>query len=218
MGLISGLGKGIWNVGKGLGSAYVDIGKGLGKEAIHLGKNSPGFVGSNFATAIGTAAAGAAVGGLMTDEQAGENSRDRIGKGAIGGSLMGLSSMGAGAMGFAATGGLAAAGSALSNIYGIGAKSISLPKNMDSMKLGDMTGAKFTGFGKAMLGLGAVAQGVRGADEAFIKSRTGRSDGRVRSATPMIPNYSQQTSGGSYSNNGGATGDLVFALNNLRHG
>ena len=55
-----------------------------------------------------------------------------------------------------------------------------------------------------------LASGVPGAGEQFIKNRQGTNfDQQATTSAPRVP---------AYANNGGATGDLVFALNNLRHG
>ena len=66
---------------------------------------------------------------------------------------------------------------------------------------------------KLGIGLAATAQLAAGAPQAIKQANTNRQgtnfDNRPVTSAPRTP---------SYANNGGATGDLVFALNNLRHG
>lgn len=57
---------------------------------------------------------------------------------------------------------------------------------------------------------GAMIAGAPAAGRQYIDNRQGTNyDQQVTSVAPRVPAYAQ---------NGGATGDLVFALNNLRHG
>lgn len=71
-------------------------------------------------------------------------------------------------------------------------------------------GLKATGLGKAVAIGGSIAAGTPQAIQTLNKNRQGTNyDSQPVSMAPTIP---------AYSNNGGATGDLVFALNNLRHG
>ena len=71
-------------------------------------------------------------------------------------------------------------------------------------------GLKATKFG---VGLAATAQLMAGTPQAVKQwndNRMGTNfDNQPVTSAPRVP---------SYANNGGATGDLVFALNNLRHG
>ena len=66
---------------------------------------------------------------------------------------------------------------------------------------------------KLGVGLVATAQLAAGTPQAIKQANTNRQgtnfDSRPVTSAPRTP---------SYANNGGATGDLVFALNNLRHG
>lgn len=66
---------------------------------------------------------------------------------------------------------------------------------------------------KLGVGLAATAQLAVGTPQAIKQANTNRQgtnfDSRPVTSAPRTP---------SYANNGGATGDLVFALNNLRHG
>ncbi len=71
-------------------------------------------------------------------------------------------------------------------------------------------GIKATGLGTTLAVGGSLASGVPDAAKKWNESRKGTNqDQQVTSIAPSIP---------AYANNGGATGDLVFALNNLRHG
>lgn len=67
-----------------------------------------------------------------------------------------------------------------------------------------------TPLGAAAAGTVMFAAGTPGAVKGYLDNRQGtRTDQQVTTSTPKVPAYAQ---------NGGATGDLVFALNNLRHG
>lgn len=73
-----------------------------------------------------------------------------------------------------------------------------------------LIGWRATGRGVAVAGGVALISGTPGAAKQFVKSRQGTNiDNQPVTPAPSIP---------AYANNGGATGDLVFALNNLRHG
>ena len=86
-----------------------------------------------------------------------------------------------------------------------------------------LIGWKFTKRGKAALTAGALLMGTGPAAKDYATSRTGRNDGQLHRVTPTISNpyeISQQmvynsSMGHSYADNAGATGDLVFALDNL---
>lgn len=73
-----------------------------------------------------------------------------------------------------------------------------------------LVGWRTTGRGVAVAGGIALISGTPGAAKQFVNSRQGTNiDNQPVTPAPSIP---------AYANNGGATGDLVFALNNLRHG
>ena len=86
-------------------------------------------------------------------------------------------------------------------------------------------GRKINKKGLALVAVGATAmQGARDTKE-YIDSRQGMNDGQLYSSTPRMGTpyqlseqmaYSQH--GRSFADNAGATGDLVFALNNMRNG
>lgn len=67
---------------------------------------------------------------------------------------------------------------------------------------------KFTGLGVAALGAGSLIKGVKGAYNTLMNDKIGQRDGYISSVTPQI----------RLADNAGATGDLVFALNNNRRG
>ena len=88
-----------------------------------------------------------------------------------------------------------------------------------------MIGWKFTKRGKMAMTAGALLVGSVGATKDYTESRVGRNDGQLYKPTPTMSNPYDLSSqmayssiGQSYANNAGATGDLVFALNNLRNG
>ena len=73
----------------------------------------------------------------------------------------------------------------------------------------NLLGHKASALGVAAYAGASVVNGVRGAWDDFNRNRMGTHDGQIRRATPRTP---------SYSNNAGATGDLVFAMNANRRG
>ena len=88
-----------------------------------------------------------------------------------------------------------------------------------------MIGWKFTKRGKMAMTAGALLVGSVGATKDYTESRIGRNDGQLYKPTPTMSNpydlssqMAHSSIGQSYANNAGATGDLVFALNNLRNG
>lgn len=61
-----------------------------------------------------------------------------------------------------------------------------------------------------VIGAGAVIAGTPAAAKSYAQNRQGQNyDNQAVTSAPRLPAYQQ---------NAGATGDLVFALNNLRHG
>ena len=71
-------------------------------------------------------------------------------------------------------------------------------------------GMKATGLGVVAAGAFQVASGTPQAVKDWNKNRMGTNmDSQPVTSAPRVPAYAQD---------GGATGDLVFALNNLRHG
>ena len=71
-------------------------------------------------------------------------------------------------------------------------------------------GMKATGLGVAAAATFQVGAGTPEAVKSWNQNRQGTNyDRQPVTSAPKVPAYAQ---------NGGATGDLVFALNNLRHG
>jgi hypothetical protein len=219
MGFMSGLGSIAKGIGKvGLGSAHVagdigmDISKGVGKSLINQ-FNTRG------AAVVGTVLAGATAGAILADQDGQVDPRKAAFKGgawgaglaAFGGSTLG-STLGIGA-GLGSTLGLGAAGAAMIGVNALGTVGrgmIKTPKG--PVGLGDLGEFKLNKATAIPLILGASAfKGIADGVSAFEKSRMGTNDGMMRNATPIVP-VQQQSSGGSYSNNAGATGDLVFSM------
>jgi hypothetical protein len=86
-------------------------------------------------------------------------------------------------------------------------------------------GRKFNKKGLALVAVGATAmQGGRDV-KRYLDERTGTNDGQLYRPTPMMSTPYQlseqmaySSHGRSFADNAGATGDLVFALNNMRNG
>ena len=68
-----------------------------------------------------------------------------------------------------------------------------------------------TGKGASILGVGMAAYGVSDSMNILQESRQGTASGEMMTSTPMIDM-------GGMVDNGGATGDLVFAMNRNRRG
>ena len=89
-----------------------------------------------------------------------------------------------------------------------------------------MIGKLFTGKAKTAIFAAGILGGTFTAGKDYLtEGRTGYNDGQLYRLTPTQTNPYQLSSqmassqmGHSYADNGGATGDLVFALNNMRHG
>ena len=86
-------------------------------------------------------------------------------------------------------------------------------------------GRKFNKKGTALIMGGALAMSTGSEAKQYINARAGQNDGRLYGTTPTMSTpymlseqmaYSQH--GRSFADNAGATGDLVFALNNMRNG
>ena len=86
-------------------------------------------------------------------------------------------------------------------------------------------GRKFNKKGLALVAVGATAmQGGRDVKQ-YLDNRQGTNDGRIYRPTTQISTPYQlseqmaySSHGRSFADNAGATGDLVFALNDMRHG
>lgn len=71
--------------------------------------------------------------------------------------------------------------------------------------------------GIAIVGAGALIAGTPKAAKQYVDDRRGNGRSELMPIAPQVPSYSDSRTP-AYADNGGATGDLVFALNNLRHG
>lgn len=200
MGLDLGTGRGFKPNGLGSVFSLGAIGAGLGAASTAL------FSEGTINPAIG-AAVGGAVGGLAGPLSG--VAMGMVGSGAIGvakamPSIMG--GVGSGVLASTpyiagiATQGMARAGS---GVWRVGSKLINWNENADAFNK-----VKLSGFGKTLLVGGALMEGVKGSYNKIIESQMGTNMG-MQTMTPKIP---------SYANNGGATGDLVFALNANKRG
>ena len=86
-------------------------------------------------------------------------------------------------------------------------------------------GRKFNKRGLALIAVGSTAMAGGRETKQYLDNRTGSNDGQLYSSTPRMSTpyqLSQQMAysshGQSFADNAGATGDLVFALNNMRNG
>lgn len=67
---------------------------------------------------------------------------------------------------------------------------------------------KFSGFGLSVMAAGSLLSGTKKAFNTFMEDKMGQRDGYISTSTPQI----------RLMDDAGATGDLVFALNNNRRG
>lgn len=79
-----------------------------------------------------------------------------------------------------------------------------------------LLGVKANWKGHALAVPAALAIGAPAAAREYLDMRRGQNDGQLYTNAPV--NTYGQAMGHSYANNAGATGDLVFALHNQRHG
>ena len=86
-------------------------------------------------------------------------------------------------------------------------------------------GRKFNKKGLALVAVGATAMQGGKDMKRYLDERTGANDGQLYRPTPTMSTPYQlseqmaySSHGRSFADNAGATGDLVFALNNMRHG
>lgn len=212
MGFWSGVGK----LGKGIGKLGMGAAQGLGATTIGASKLVGHFPAKNmisnpglFAGAVGL---GVASGALIADAAGEDPKKGALAMGSVG---FGLASVGG--AGLVTTMGSAAAGAAVGGagvISELGSKMIKMPK--DPVGLGNLNDISLSGFGKVALGVGLIASGAGKAYKTFEKSRMGTNDGMLRTATPIVPQVESNSGGSSYTNNAGATGDLVFSMFNNR--
>lgn len=204
------VGKAGFGLGKGAVKGAAFGAEGLGKG---VGKFGQGVISHALSNPLGTAAfvgGSAFVGYQLADMENGDRA-GTAGKAALGAvaasAIPGMTTVGA-----AAAGGLAGAGMmAVGATYRLGQAMIKTPKEIT--KFSDMGKIELTKTGGALLTLGAVTEGMIGAARKWESIRMGKSDGMMHTQTPTLPQV-QDTP--SYQNNGGATGDLVFAMYNNR--
>lgn len=212
MGFLSGLGK------AGLGLAKVtgkvaDFGAdkfgklivGYGSSAINNAMKNP------LKTAAAIGAAGAA-GYVMGDIEKLAQPSQVAGSAMIGAAA--LSAIpGAATVGVGLGAGVVGVGASIGGLaYGLGRASVKVPDA--PINFSNMNDIKFTNLGKGLVFGSALYEGTGRAVNKFVQGRMGTNDGMMRTSTPIIPQ--NQSSGSSYLNNGGATGDLVFAMYNNR--
>lgn len=213
MGILKTLGKAGSGILSGTGKATMGAASGLGKATMSIGREVGRGLSKDLTKTAIAVGAGAAIGGVLADA----DGNAPIGKtAAIGAGIGALSTAipgGASVVGAIGAGGVALTASAGEAVGSIGKHMIKMPKG--PLTLDNLNEIKMTGLGKGLLTGAALLGGVRDGYRYFEKSRMGTNDGMLRTATPTVPIQKQQP---SYTNNGGATGDLVFALNNLRNG
>lgn len=216
MGFWKGLAKSGVGTLNGIGSATIGLTKGatiasrntVGKSLFNTVTSNPGKVGA--AVAIGAAAG--AIGGDLAKEDTSKTTMlgagTALGVSVLGGGFL-KSGLGAGAVGTVGAAAVGVAGHVVGAAGKLGASMIKMPDK--KVGLGNLNEIKFKK-GAIPLLAGAVAiGGLLKAEQKMTQSRMGTHDGMMRSATPIIP----QVSSGGY-DNGGATGDLVFAMRNNR--
>lgn len=92
----------------------------------------------------------------------------------------------------------------------IGGNEIPNPMKLIKKDEESLIGIKATKRGALLAGATMIATGTPGAVKQYVSNRQGTNmDNQPITSAPRTPAYAQ---------NAGATGDLVFALNNLRHG
>ena len=203
---LKGTGKLAMGTAELTGKAAMGVSEGIGKSLLGNAAKHPGLVGGAVLTSGLTA-------GVLADQ----DGQVDPGRAALKGAGAGLLLSAAGGAGIASGFGVAALGAGVMGVGAlgtIGRSMIKAPKG--PVGIGDLGEFELNKKFAVPLILGATAiKGMSKGVEAFEKSRMGTNDGMMRKATPMMPMI-QQSSGGSYSNNAGATGDLVFAMHKNR--
>lgn len=213
-----GIGKAFGSFFRGVGSAGI----GAGKMGFGAGKNYGGkivnrgarTIRNNPSRVIGATAAAAGAGALLADAdgQANEGAM-ATGAGLAGFGLASMSGTAGSAMALGGVGTATAVGMGLSAAYSVGKMSVKVPTRLNFETMGQL---RPTAIGLGLIGGSALVEGAVKAKDEFYKSRMGTHDGQARGPTPIVPQELDEK--GSYVDNAGATGDLVFALNKLRNG
>lgn len=203
--------KGAYHLGVGTAKAAGNVSMGIGKA---VGAGGQRVIDNAFSNPIKLAAhvgGAAAIGYSLADADGRSDGAYVAGKAALGATA--LSAI----PGMASAGTVVAAGAAsigtgvLGGAAAIGRASIKVPK--EPLSFSNMGDLKFSAVGVGMLVGGSAIEGTRKAVRKFEQIRMGKHDGQMRTATPVIPQPERTP---SYSNNGGATGDLVFSMYNNR--
>lgn len=212
MGILSGLGKAGLGLAKGTGKVASSVANTFGKGIVGYGSSAISNAMKNPLKTVATIGAAGAAGYMIGDiEDLAQPSK------VAGSAMLGAAALsaipGAAAVGTGLGAGIVGAGAAVGGLaYGLGRASVKVPDT--PMSFSNMGDIKFTNLGKGLIVGGALYEGVGRAANKFVQGRMGTNDGMMRTSTPIIPQ--NQSSGSSYSNNGGATGDLVFAMYNNR--
>lgn len=212
MGILSGLGKAGLGLAKGAGKAASAGANTFGKGIVGYGSSAISNAMKNpLKTAAAIGAAGAA-GYVMGDIEKLAQPSQVAGSAMIGAAA--LSAIpGAATVGVGLGAGVVGVGASIGGLaYGLGRASVKVPDAPISFS--NMNDIKFTNLGKGLVFGSALYEGTGRAVNKFVQGRMGTNDGMMRTSTPIIPQ--NQSNGSSYSNNGGATGDLVFAMYNNR--
>lgn len=206
--VVGGVGKSAFSIGSGVASVTGGASMRLGEGMINRVMNNPG-------RAISLVGGAALAGYALSDADHNSNPTGGAKKLAFGATaLMAAPVIGNVAMAAGGVAGMGALGAGIGIAGGASAVSKAVIKQpTTNISIDNIKDMKFTPLGKAVFGVGAIAEGGKRAYDTFKQGRTGRHDGMVHTQTPTIPTYQQ---GSSYSNNGGATGDLVFSLYNNR--
>ena len=214
-----GFWKGLGKIGKagidGIGGATIGAGKlglhsmtAIGSAPTRFMQKAPG----KFAAAVGIGAVAGAIGADMSGEDPGEGAK-KIGTAAFVASSLGA----AGAIGTLGASAAATVAGGIGVAGKIGGSMLKMPKG--EVGIGNLSDIKLKGGAVfAMAAVGAIG-GILSAEKKFEQSRMGTNDGMMRTATPMLPMPQQDQYGGGGQkspSNGGATGDLVFAMHNNR--
>ena len=212
MGFLSGLGKAGLSAGKSAGKVIGGTADTVGKVIVGYGNKVIGnTMKSPLKTVAAIGAAGAA-GYVIADANKHPNAKGVAGSAMLGAAAMtavpGAATVGVG-IGMGVVGGAASIGGLA---LGLGKASVQMPK--EAVSFSNMNELKFTPLGKGLILGAGLYEGIGKAANKFVRGRMGTHDGMMRKATPIIPQST--TSSSSYSNNGGATGDLVFAMYNNR--
>lgn len=233
------------NLGRSFGHMLGAAGKFIGKVGLTTGEILTGTLGEGAikgTEAIGKsvishslsmpekvilgAGTGAAIGGMLADQDGQVNpGRAAVKGGAV---ALGISAIPGGAAAMS-TIGLSTLGAAMTGVKGVslfGNAMLKAPSRDVKVNFGNVGDYKLSKLAIPVLMGSALLSGISGGLKTFEKSRMGTNDGQFRSATPNYQNIQNDTYGvtgnqqnaiPSFAANAGATGDLVFAMYNGTH-